>query len=326
MNANGSAGGAHSDIKAKLDRADEFQQEHKALAIPVAVLRKFGEDKSTNLASMIAFWAFFSIFPLLLVFVTLLGFFLPQGTKGEVLGRVAQMFPMLDPSTVSGLSGSWWALIIGIVTALWSGSSVVRVTQFAFNSVWEVPFHERPKLVEQVTRSVAVLGTVGLGLVLSTLITSFVSGTANGLSLGWFGHVVGYVIAIALDVGLFVVAFRWLTDRDVSTRDVLPGALLSGIAFWVLQTLSSLIISRYLQNAQSTYGNFATVITILWWFYLQSIITLLGAQLNVVLRERLHPRALVDAPDTEADQRAYDAYAKERTYQEEEHVEAEFRE
>jgi len=326
VNANSRGGGAHSDVKAKLDRADAFQQAHKSLAIPVAVLRKFGEDKSTNLASMIAFWAFFSIFPLLLVFVTLLGFFLPQSTKGDVLGRVAQMFPLLDPSTVSGLSGSWWALIIGIVTALWSGSSVVRVTQFAFNSVWEVPFHERPKLVEQVTRSVAVLATIGLGLVLSTLITSFVSGTANGLNLGWFGHVVGYLIAIALDVGLFIVAFRWLTDRDISTRDVLPGALLSGVTFWVLQSVSSLIISRYLQNAQSTYGSFATVITILWWFYLQSIITLLGAQLNVVLRERLHPRALVDAPDTEADQRAYDAYAKERTYHEEEHVEAEFRE
>lgn len=326
MNAK-SNGGAHSSgVKEKLDRADSFQQEHPALAVPVAVLRKFGEDKSTNLASMIAFWAFFSIFPLLLVFVTLLGFFLPQGSKGDVLGKVAQMFPVLDTSTVSGLSGSWWALIIGVATALWSGSSVVRVTQFAFNSVWEVPYHQHPKLVEQVLRSVAVLATIGLGLVVSTLITSFVSGTANGLNLGWFGHVVGYVIAIVLDIGLFIVAFRWLTDRDVSTRDVLPGALLSGIAFWVLQSLSSLIISRYLQNAQSTYGNFATVITILWWFYLQSVITLLGAQLNVVLVERLHPRALVDAPDTEADHRAYDAYAKERTYHEEEHVEADFRE
>jgi len=254
------------------------------------VLRKFGEDKPTNLASMIAFWAFFSIFPLLLVSVTLLGFFLPQSTKGDVLGKVAQMFPLLDPSTVSGLSGSWWALVIGLVTALWSGSSVVRVTQFAFNSVWEVPYQEHPKLVEQVIRSVLVLGTIGAGLVLSTLITGFVSGSAGGMSFGWFGHVAGYVIAIALDVGLFIVAFRWLTDRDVSTRDVLPGALLSGIAFWVLQSLSSLIISRYLQN------------------------------------ERLHPRALVDAADTEADRRAYDAYATERTYQEEEHVEADFRE
>ena len=320
-----SGDGNDSAVKAKLNQVDAFQQQHKEIGIPVAVFRKFSEDKSTNLASMIAFWAFFSVFPLFMVLVTLLGFFVPSDMKGQVLTRVGQMFPLLDTSTVSSLSGAWWALIIGILTALWSGSAVVRATQFAFNSVWEVPYVEHPKLVEQVLRSIWVLGTIGLGLVVSTLITGFISGSANGVNLGWLGQVIGYLIAIALDVGLFVVAFRWLTDRDITTRDVLPGALLSGVAFWVLQSLSSLIISRYLQNAQSTYGNFATVITILWWFYLQSIITLLGAQLNVVLVERLHPRGLVDAPDTEADHRAYDSYAKERTYHEDEQVEAEFR-
>jgi YihY family inner membrane protein len=326
MNAH--AGESPSDdksvIKEKLEQVDEFQQEHKPVGVTFAVVKKFAEDKSTNLASMIAFWAFFSIFPLLLVFVTLLGFFLPAGNKDQVLHRVASMFPLLDASTVGGLSGSGWALIIGIVSALWSGTSVVRTVQFAFNSVWEVPYKEQPKLIEQVGRSVLVLATLGVGLVISTLITGFVSGTANGLSIGWFGHVIGYVIAIALDVGLFLVAFRWLTDREVSFHDVLPGALLSGIAFWVLQSISSLIISRYLKNAQSTYGNFATVITILWWFYIQSIITLFGAQLNVVLRERLHPRGLVDAPQTRADHRAYDKYAKERTYHDDERVETKF--
>jgi uncharacterized BrkB/YihY/UPF0761 family membrane protein len=124
-------------------------------------------------------------------------------------------------------------------------------------------------------------------------------------------------------VGLFVAAFRMLTDREITVRDVLPGALLSGIVFFVLQEISALIISRHLKSAQSTYGHFATVITILWWFYLQSIVTLLGAQLNVVLKERLHPRSLVDAPQTEADERALKAYAEERTYHPEEEVEVE---
>ncbi len=314
-----------SALKAKLEKVDEFQQEHKPVGVTVAVVKKFGEDKSTNLASMIAFWAFFSIFPLFLVFVTLLGYFLPAGDKTSVLHKVSQMFPLLDTSSSGALHGAWWALIVGILSALWSGSAVVRTVQFAFNSVWEVPYKERPKLLEQVGRSILVLATLGAGLVVSTLITGFVSGTANGLNLSWFGHVIGYVIAIALDVGLFLIAFRWLTDRDVSFRDVLPGALLSGVAFWILQSISSLIISRYLQNASSTYGNFATVITILWWFYIQSIITLFGAQLNVVLRERLHPRGLVDPSDTHADRRAYDKYAKERTYHEDERVETEFR-
>lgn len=312
------------EVHERLEKVDEFQQQHVPVGVSVAVVKKFGEDKSTNLASMIAFWAFFSIFPLFMVFVTLLGFLLPASDKSQVLHRVSSMFPLLDASSAGSLSGAWWALIIGLVTALWSGSGVVRATQFAFNSVWEVPYTEQPKLLEQVGRSILVLATIGSGLVVSVLITGVISGTANGLSLGWVGHLVGYGVAIALDVGLFLVAFRWLTDRDVSFRDVLPGALLSGVAFWVLQTISSLIISRYLENAQGTYGNFATVITILWWFYIQSIITLFGAQLNVVLHDRLHPRGLVDPPDTEADRRAYDKYAKERTYHDDERVQAEF--
>jgi YihY family inner membrane protein len=317
-------GEAKQEAMQKLDKVDAYQQQHKALAIPIAVFKKFTEDQSTNLASMIAFWAFFSVFPLLLVLVTLLGFFLPTGTKDSVLHQVTAYFPLLHTQSINGLTGSWWALIVGIVSALWSGSAVVRTVQQAFNSVWEIPMHERPKFMEKLLRSLWVLATIGVGLVISVLITGFVSGASNTLHLAWFGHLIGYLIAIALDVGLFVAAFRMLTDRDISTRDVLPGAVLSGFVFWVLQSLSTLIISHYLKNAQSTYGTFATVITMLWWLYITSIVTLLGAQLNVVLKERLYPRGLVDAPDTEADHRLYDNYAKERTYHEEERVQTSF--
>ena len=85
-----------------------------------------------------------------------------------------------------------------------------------------------------------------------------------------------------------------------------------------------MIISRALGKTQSTYGNFATVIAILWWFYLQAQVTLLGAQLNVVLKERLHPRSLFGGPSTEADYRALEAYAAEATYHESEEVRARF--
>ena len=112
------------------------------------------------------------------------------------------------------------------------------------------------------------------------------------MNLGAAGRAGGYVLSLALDVGIFVAAFRILTDRDVTTRDVLPGALLSGHLFFLLETLSTLIISRYLKHAQSTYGQSATVITILWWFYLESMITLPGARLNVVLKEHSYPRSL----------------------------------
>ncbi len=304
----------------RLTKADAFQKRHKPAAVAVAAGRKFSEDQSTNLASMIAFWAFFSIFPLLMVMVTILGWVLPASDKDNVLGHVANFFPLLNPSTVHGLTGSWWALAVGGLTALWSGLGVVRTVQTAFNSVWEIPIHERPGLKEQVLRSLRVLCTIGVGLVVSTFISALVTGSSAGLHLGVIGKIAGLLVAIALDVALFIAAFRMLTDRDISSRDVLPGAVFSGLVFFILTELSSFIISRHLKSAQSTYGEFATVITILWWFYLQSVVTLLGAQINVVLKERLYPRSLINAPQTEADHRALQAYAEERTYHPEEQV------
>jgi YihY family inner membrane protein len=298
-------------IKDKLDRS---QQRSAPAGVAVATVKKFSEDRSSNLASMIAFWGIFSIFPLFMVMVTILAWVLPASDRQSVFGHVAKMLPLLDPSTVSGLTGSVLALVLGLLTALWSGLAVVRTTQFAFDSVWEIPYHQRPGMVRQALRSVCVLATIGLGLVLTTLISGFVVTSANGVSLGALGRVGGYVLSAALDVGIFLAAFRILTTRATSLREVLPGALLSGLAFFVLQQLSALIISHYLQKAQSTYGHFATIITILWWFYLQAQITLLGAQLNVVLKEGLFPRSLVNAPQTPADHRVLEAYAGERAY------------
>lgn len=295
-------------------KLDDAQRRSTPVAVAVGTFKKFSEDRSSNLAAMIAFWGFFSIFPLFIALVTLLAFFLSEGDRSTVLGHVAKMLPLIDPSTVSGLSGSWWVLILGLATALWSGTAVVRTLQFAFDSVWEIPYHERPGLVQQTLRSLWVLATIGVGLVLTTLISGVVVSSANGIHLGVLGRVGGYVLAVALDIGIFVAAFRLLTPQVESIRDVLPGALLSGLSFFVLQQVSALIISHYLQNAQSTYGHFATVITILWWFYIQAQITLLGAQLNVVLKNDFYPRSLADAPTTPADRRVLEAYAAERAY------------
>lgn len=139
-----------SRVQHRLGRLDPYQQRHPALGVPIAVMRKFVEDGSTTQAAVIAFWVF-SIFPLLLVLVTLLGYFLPPGLKGDVLGRVASFFPLLDPNTVGHLGGRWWTLAVGSLSALWSGSFVVSATEAAFDSVWEIPYVSDPALVSSLS-------------------------------------------------------------------------------------------------------------------------------------------------------------------------------
>lgn len=312
-------------IKDTIERIDEAQQRNEKLAVAAATVKKYIEDQAAIYASVIAFWAFFSIFPLFLVFVTILGYVLPDSRREDVMQQVAEFFPLLDPSAVGTLSGAWWPLLIGALTALWSGSAVVRVAQTAFDEVWEMPRVQRPGLVEQIGRSMFVLVTIGVGLVAATILSGYVSGRDLGIDLGWYGRLGGYIVTFALDIGLFVLAFRLLTKRDVTFRDVLPGAFLAGGAFFILQQISSLIISRYLSGAESTYGTFAVVITILWWFYLEGQITLLGAELNVVLKERLYPRTLVGEPTRDADRRALQQYADKATFHEQQEVESRLR-
>ena len=182
----------------KLDRLDSYQQRHPALGVLIAVVRKFVEDESINLAAGIAFWAFFAVFPLLLVFVTLLGYFLPPSLQGEVLRSAAGFVPLLSTDSIGHLSGQWWAFAVGIVSALWSGSFVVTATQSGLNSVWEIPFAQRSGFGAQMGRSLVALGAVGLGLVGSTVISNYVTGT----DLGVVGRLAGYLIAVALDAVL----------------------------------------------------------------------------------------------------------------------------
>src|SRR5579884_3614641 len=235
-----------------LSKVDGIQKRAKPTGVAVGTFKKFQEDQTTSLAAMIAFWAFFSIFPLFMVLVTVLGFVLPASDKAKVLTHVANLFPLLNPSSIKGLTGVWWALVLGGLTTLWSGLGAVRTVQTAFNAVWEIPRHERPGFLQQIKRSVLVLLTIGVGLVATTLISGFVTSSSNGVNLGIGGRIAGYVISIVLDVGLFVAAFRMLTDREITVRDVVPGAVLSGLVFFVLQELSAFIIARHLKSAQST--------------------------------------------------------------------------
>src|SRR2546423_13203544 len=171
-------------VRAKLDRLDSYQQRHPALGVQIPVARTFLEAESINLAAVIAFRSFFSIFPLLLVFVTLLGYFLRPSLQGDVLRSAARFFPLLSTDSIGHLSGQWWTLVVGILSALWSGSFVVIAMQSAFDSVWEIPHTQRPRIGAQIKRGVVTLGAIALGLIVGTVISSYVTGAATGTNLG----------------------------------------------------------------------------------------------------------------------------------------------
>ena len=290
---------------------DAAQQRHRWLAIPMAVVKKFGDDQGGNLAALVAYYAFFSLFPLLLVLVTILGYVL-QGdpsTQESIRNSVLAQFPIIGSDiskNIHQIHGHVIALVIGIVTSLLAGLGVTSAAQNAMDRIWAVPFKDRPNFLHSRLRGLALLMSLGVMFLLATLASGLVTGGLGGP----LAKVGGILLSVVLNVGLFLAAFRFMTVPTVKTRDLRVGVLVAAIAWTILQVIGGIYIGHVFKHSTSTYGFFGIVIALLVWLHLGAQITLYAAEVNVVLARRLWPRSLMGPPSSQADERTLTALAK----------------
>jgi membrane protein len=311
------------DLARPARRFDAFQQRKKVLAIAAAVFKKFGDDQGGNLAALVAYYAFFSIFPLLLVMTTILGFVLGGSANAQktVEDSVLSQLPIVGKQIQThALTGSVTALVIGLATSLWAGLGVTNAAQKAFDQVWAVPFKDRPNFVGSRLRGLGLLVILG-GLFL-------ISTAASGLVAGGFGgtgsRIIGYAVSLVVNLVLFLVAFRFLTASVVATRELRVGAIVAAVLWTILQSVGGAFVDHVIKSNSNTYGTFAFVIALLVWLHLGAQLTLYAAEINVVLKRRLWPRSLLGPPEAPADQRTLTAIAKVEERSEEQQVDVEF--
>jgi YihY family inner membrane protein len=290
---------------------DAAQARHPLTAFPIAVVEKFGDDDGGNLAALIAYYGFLSIFPLMLALTTILGFLFQhdENLRQSIRNSALQQFPVLGKQLQQqSLSGNWVALIVGLFGALWAGLGVLNAAQNGFNAVWDVPRVDRPNIVTRTAKGLLMLVVAAGFLILSGFLTGIGQRT-SGVSPLQMLSVIGSVVVNFI---LFAAAFRILTAADVSWKDVAPGALLAAIAWTVLLLIGQWFVQSRIQGASNVYGTFAVVIGLLAWLYLASQMTLFCAELNVVLKRHLWPRSITNPPIREADERSFARQAKEQ--------------
>jgi YihY family inner membrane protein len=304
---------------------DALQQRRPWLAFPYAVAKKFGDDEAGNLAALVAYFGFFSLFPLLLAFVTILSMALrgndtlQQRIEGSALAQLPVVGAQVSQN-VHTISGSGLTLFLAIALAVWAGIGVLRAMQTGMNAIWNVPYHRRPGIVPSVVRALIMLVVLGL-----ILVASATAGIAGAGSHTWWGVLFGIAASLVLYFVLFGLAFTILTTEDLSWRDVWPGAAVAAVAWTVLQAIGGYIVSHQLRGASQTYGTFATVIGLMAWLYLAAQMTFYAAEINVVRRRRLWPRSVVQRPLTDADRRALTYYAKQEERRPDEEVDVRVR-
>ena len=293
---------------------DRFQRRFPWLAFPVAVWKKFGDDQAGNLAALVAYYAFVSIFPLLLVLITVLDIVLRDHSalKNELETSAVRNYGPLGTDLTSQLGsfhGTGPALVIGILFTLFGARGVANAMQNGLNSVWEVPKADRPGFPWSFLRSFGLILVVGLGEIATSVLSSFISG--GHILPGFAFTILATVVSLIFNIGLFWLAFRLAAAKVVTWRELRLGAIMGGIVWQILQLAGGAYIGHQLAHSRSLYGaTFGIVLGLIAWLYLQAEATLYVAEANVVWVRKLWPRSLVSPPHTEEDVRAYELYAE----------------
>lgn len=311
------------DLGALVRRIDRFQQRHPLTAFPVAVAKKFGDDRGGGLAAQLTYYGFLALFPLLLVLTTILGFVGNESVSKSVVGRALAQFPVLGDqigrNVAHPIKGSGIGLAIGLILLLYGALGATYAAQHAMDQVWNIPQVHRPNIWRRIARGLAVFAVLGLGLLISAGVGGLVTMTGDRGAL----RVVAFVVLVAFDIGMYLVVLRLLTSWSVPTRALVPGAILGGIVYAILLTLGAGLVQHRLRHAQDVYGQFAFVLGLIAWLSLIAQLSLYAAEVNVVLERRLWPRGITE-PLTAADRAVLASLARQQAKRPEETIEVGF--
>jgi YihY family inner membrane protein len=299
---------------------DRFQQRHPAAGFPLAVAYKFVDDQGNYLAALVTYYGFISLFPLLLLLTTILGFVLRNSPhlQQQIVDSTLSQFPVIGDQLKApkGLTGNDFGLAVGILGSLYGGLGVALAAQNAMNVAWGVPRNERPNPIKARLRGLLLLLTVGLGVLVTTILS------ALSASAGAFGADVGAGLrtlislgSVLINGGVFLLAFKVGTARDVGVRDIAVGAWLAALAWQGLQLLGTAYVGHVVKQASVTDSVFALVLGLIAWIYLAAVAVVFCVEVNVVRALRLYPRSLLtpftdDVDLTRADESAYTRQAQ----------------
>lgn len=254
-------------------------------------IKEFMDDDMTTYAAAVSYQAFFSLFPFIIFLLSLLGLLNIPGFFDFLLQKSQAVMPQQAFSLIEGIvsqvrsQAAGGVLSFGVIVALWSASSAVRMTMHAMNVAYDVE-QERPawkkiplSILYTLLLATAIVAAVGL-IVLGGTVAEWLS---SQLGLGSLFVTLWSWLRIPVAVLLIIVVLAFIYDLfpnfDHPFRLVTPGAVIA-VVVWILASLG---FSFYVQNFSSysaTYGSIAAVIIILLYFFISASIVLFGAEVN----------------------------------------------
>lgn len=297
-------------LDAAIKRVDRYQQKHSWLAFPIAVYKKYGDDDGGDQAALLTYYAFLSLFPLLLVLVSIAEIISKRypGIGNGLIDSAFNYFPVLGTQLQENIHAphrSGIGLLVGTLIILIGARGVAFGIQAVANNIWGIPRDERSNFLKKTLRSMGLIFIGGGGLVITSAMVSYLYHWS-----GMSAKILALSISLILNFGAFLVIYRMCVSRQVKTHDLLRGTLVMTLAWQILQSLGSFIILDKLRGFSTIYGVFALVLGLLFWISIQAQVILYAMEIDVVHAKKLWPRSLVSPTETTADKRVTGSYAE----------------
>ncbi|MFN2557468.1 MAG: YihY/virulence factor BrkB family protein [Nitriliruptorales bacterium] len=252
----------------------------------MAVQDRYNEDAAGQFAAAIAYFGFLSLFPILLLGLSVVGFLLAgepdlQARATEALTNAVPGLEAAIGDNIASLVDSRAATgIVGLLGLLFAGLRVVESVTVATSRIFRV--EDDANFVKQKLRSVAALVGLGLLALLGAAAGAIVAIDFSGL-VAFLVGLGGTALSLVLDTLLFIAAYRVLTAKlGPPWRKLLPGALLAGAGWTALKIFGSTYVATQVASARGVYGSLASVIAVMIYFYLAGRLYVYGAELNAV--------------------------------------------
>jgi len=260
---------------------------HPVIDIGAETADGFRLHLSMRNAAVLTYYGFVSVFPLFMVATSILAIVLrnnPQ-LQEKILDTAVAQFPVIGTEIrdqSGSLDGSLLAVTIGLLVTLWAATRAFAGVQSAFDDAWEVPIESRSNLAVTRVKALAGVGIIGTGIVCATVVSVLVS----AIDLPGVGRAGLALATVAINIVVLNLMIRILTAAKVSWSMALPGAVLGGVGFAILQIAGAAIVGRYLSTAGDTSGTFATVFALLGWLNLHAILSIAAVEFNAALQRR----------------------------------------
>ena len=253
----------------------------------------FVRHRTGRNAALLAHYGFLSVFPMIVVLTTILGFVLEshEHLRTTIVDSALTNVPLVGETiqtNASSLTGNAVVLIVGLATTLWAGTKAFVAAQNGMNDIWDIPDSERPNLARARGRALIAMVVVGA----AQISAGIVSGIIGVGGVAWWLRGVLVPVSVVINIAALMASYQVLTAKRLHRRQLVPGAVLAGVGFSLLQVVGGSLVIRATKKATPVYGNLASVIALLSWLSLHAIISLVGVEANAALdKERTIRRA-----------------------------------